>query len=193
LKYFILPAAILSLSAVPAVANCVSIGDAPFFLAEGGPPVPLEPAFEDYSYMLYDTCDAIALEDCSYLTLMGEIGFNAVATLCPPDWGAIIYDRRLSGIVGSEGAETIIAHELGHLQCGHLKTIDETAEQAQAEELEADAFAGAAMRMRGFQRDALRAVLPVLSEQPSLSHPARAERLLALQKGYDDPEGNLCR
>lgn len=188
-------AAAISLAAIPAVARCVDLGG-PYFLIEGQPPIPLEPAFEDYTFMLYDTCEAVGLVgggECMYLTLMGDIGFNAAATMCPPDWAAIVYDRRLSGIIGGGGAEIVIAHELGHIECGHLERAAETPEESRADELEADAFAGAAMRLRGFPRDMFEDVLPILSEQPSLSHPAREERLAALMAGFDDPEAHLCR
>lgn len=194
-KASIAGAGVLLCATHPGLAACVDIGGSPFFVVEGQAPVPLEPAFEDYSYMLYDTCEAIGLasKDCSYLTLMGDIGFNAVAAQCQPEWEAIIYDRRLSGLVGSDGAETIIAHELGHLRCGHLGDDPQTPEQARAEELEADAFAGAALRLRGFQRTSMESVLPILSEQPSLSHPGIADRRVALQAGFDDPYRHLCR
>ncbi len=183
------------LSALPASATCVDVAGSPFFLLEGQPPVPLEPAFEDYVFMLYDTCDAVGLQggECLYPTLMGDIGFNAVAVPCPPDWQVIIYDRRLSSIIGGGGAEIVIAHELGHIRCGHLTRDAVTPGEARVEELEADAFAGASMQLRGFPRDMFEDVLPILSEQPSLSHPAKDERLVALEKGYDDPEGYLCR
>lgn len=180
---------------LPASATCVDVAGSPFFLLEGRPPVPLEPSFEDYTFMLYDTCDAVGLGEgeCLYPTLMGDIGFNAAAALCPPDWEVIIYDRRLSSLIGGGGAEIVIAHELGHIRCGHLTQDATTPEKARVDELEADAFAGAAMRLRGFQRDIFEDVLPILSDQPSLSHPAKHERLIALEKGYDDPERYLCR
>lgn len=166
------------LSALPASAECVDVAGSPFFLIEGQPPVPLEPAFEDYTFMLYDTCDAVGLQvgECLYPTLMGDIGFNAAAALCPPDWQAIIYDRRLSSIIGGGGAEIVIAHELGHIRCGHLMRDTVTLGAAKADELEADAFAGASMQLRGFPRDMFEDVLPILSTQPSPSHPAKDER-----------------
>lgn len=192
---FLAVAASAIMSALSASAACVDVAGSPFFLLEGQPPVPLEPAFEDYTFMLYDTCAAVGLEegDCLYPTLMGDIGFNAAAALCPPEWEVIVYDRRLSSIIGGGGAEIVIAHELGHIRCRHLMRDAVTPETAKADELEADAFAGAAMRLRGFPMEMLDDVLPILSEQPSLSHPAKVERLSALTNGYNDPDRHLCR
>jgi hypothetical protein len=191
----------LYLLAEASTAQCVLLSDpvdrlrTPFFVMEGNRPVKLEPAFEDYQYMLWDTCDAIGLPvaDCSYPVLMGDIGFNAAAALCPVAGEVIIYDRRLSSEVGGGGAQIIIAHELAHIRCGHLTEAASSFDQSMLQELEADRFAGAAMARMGQSRESLEFVLPLLSKQPSLSHPSREARREALETGFDAPENFLCR
>jgi hypothetical protein len=152
--------------------------------------VKIEPAFEDYSFMMFDVCDVMKLtvEDCNIFPMNGEIGGNAIATIEDGN-KIIVYDRRLSPIVGSDGAEVIIAHEVAHHYCGHIgKPADPN------HELEADRFAGAAMKLMKRPLESTLATLPILSERPSKSHPARAERIAALMDGWEHPEtGKNCR
>ncbi len=80
----------------------------------------------------------------------------------------IIYDRRLSDLVGYSGAFGILAHEVAHHYCRHQFDVSKNNWQA---ELEADRFAGAAAkRMKRSLEDAL-AMAVVLDERPSTSHP----------------------
>jgi Zn-dependent protease with chaperone function len=149
------------------------------------------PAFEDYTYMFFDLCDAMELkvgEECQIYPMNAEIGLNALATVQDGN-RLIIYDRRLSPEVGYEGAMMIIGHELGHHYCGHLgKDGDPSLE------LEADRFAAAAMRKAGMTLDAAMSVLPILSERPSKSHPGRDARVAAIKAGWENPEtGKDCR
>lgn len=114
------------------------------------------PAFEDYAFMLFDICDAAGLEGagCRIFPMNADLGGNALATIVEGN-RVIVYDRQLSSLIGYEGAEMIIAHELGHHHCGHLGTASDP-----AKELEADAFAGAVARlMRRSLEAALSAVL----------------------------------
>jgi len=152
--------------------------------------VKIEPAFEDYSFMLFDVCDAMGLkgDDCMIYPMNGEIGGNAIATILFGN-KIIVYDRRLSPIVGGDGAEVIIAHEVGHIYCGHIGTPANP-----KQELEADRFAGAAMRLMKRPLEATLATLPILSKRASKSHPGRAERIAALMDGWEHPEtGKNCR
>ncbi|BCB21957.1 M48 family metalloprotease [Bosea sp. ANAM02] len=148
------------------------------------------PAFEDYAHMLFDLCDALKLssKECSIFPMNAKLGGNALATLVDGN-RIIVYDRELSGQVGYDGAEMIIAHELGHHRCGHLgKAADTT------HELQADAFAGAAARLRGKTlKDALSAV-PLFSKRPGRTHPSSAARVAAITAGWNNPEaGRACR
>ncbi len=149
------------------------------------------PAFEDYSEMLFDLCDAMKLkieDECSIYPMNAEIGLNAIATEQEGN-RLIVYDRRLSPEVGYEGAMMIIAHELGHHYCHHIgKKADPR------DELEADRFAGAAMRNAGYTLNQALAAVPVLDERPSKSHPGRADRVKSITAGWKEPEiGKSCR
>ncbi len=149
------------------------------------------PAFEDYTEMFFALCDAMELkiaDECKIFPMNADLGLNAIATEHDGN-RLIVYDRRLSPEVGYEGAMTIIAHELGHHYCHHLgKAGDSNLE------LEADRFAGAAMRQAGFDLDDALAAVHVLDERPSKSHPARADREVAIRAGWNEPGlGKQCR
>ena len=160
-----------------------------------GRPIPIEPAFEDYTFMLFDACEAWELsvsEECTIFPMMGEIEHNAVAAVCDGN-PVIVYDRRLSRSVGGyEGAQAVMAHELAHHVCGHLNGVRVTRAEAQAQELEADRFAGATMRRLGFSREkalgylSLLANLPLVADLPTSTHPAKARRRTELLAGWDD-------
>lgn len=149
------------------------------------------PAMEDYSAMFFDLCDAMALKidgECQIFPMNADIGMNAIATVQDGN-RVIVYDRRLSPQVGYPGAMMIIGHELGHHFCRHLgKPADPR------QELEADRFAGAAMRKAGFSLSDTLAAVPILDERPSKSHPGRAERITAITAGWTESEtGKACR
>lgn len=149
------------------------------------------PAFEDYMHMFFDLCDAMELKisgECQIYPMNAEIGLNAIATEQDGN-RLIVYDRRLSPQVGYEGAMMIIAHELGHHYCHHLgKSGDPKLE------LDADRFAGAAMKKAGFKLEDALAAVHILDERPSKSHPARADRIAAITEGWDEPNmGKQCR
>jgi hypothetical protein len=153
----------------------------------------LEPAFEDYSFMLFDACDvwgATVDTGCEIYPMMGAIKWNAVATICDGN-KVIVYDRRISASIGYEGAQAVIAHEVGHHMCNHLGVANKDTVESHKQELEADRFAGATLRGIGFSRDAALSYLSLLMEQPSLSHPGKAEREAALLAGWDDPSSGL--
>jgi hypothetical protein len=164
----------------------------PHLLFEGRH-VPLYPAFEDYVFMMYDVCEAMGVwdtDECIIFPMNAEIGENAIATEC--DGGAIIvFDRRLSTQVGYEGALGIIAHEVAHHYCGHLRTSKDDAARNHQKELEADRFAGAAMKKLGYSIDQLYSYEPILSNYTSYSHPSRPRRLLALEEGWLNPDEAL--
>lgn len=149
------------------------------------------PAFEDYMYMFFDLCDAMELKiggECQIYPMNAEIGLNAIATEQEGN-RIIVYDRRLSPEVGYTGAMMIIGHELGHHYCHHLGKSAEP-----GHELEADRFAGAAMRKAGHTLDDALAAVHILDDRPSKSHPARADRVAAITEGWSEPSlGKACR
>jgi hypothetical protein len=143
--------------------------------------VPIEPAFEDYLYMLYDTCDAVGIE-CSIFPMMGDIS-NAVAYRNEYDAPVIVYDRRLSSVIGGDGAEAVIAHELGHHYCQHL-TKRNGMDRRHAEK-EADAFMGFAMKKRGLKLSQVIETYERLGlDRGSSTHPPFEERAVAISLGY---------
>ncbi|MDC1297648.1 hypothetical protein N8Z37_05120 [Octadecabacter sp.] len=178
--------------------TCIDVQDTsgiptPVYIDSDGSLYMLEPAFEDYSYMLYDACFAwdIPLESgCSIYPMMGAINRNALATTCNGN-KIIIYDRRLSPNLGYIGAQAVIAHELGHHICGHLGASLISNHQS---ELEADRFAGATLRLMGFSRESAGRYANILSDHATPTHPSRLERLAALRAGWDNPyRDNVCQ
>lgn len=176
------------LAASPA-QSCSASDNGICFKRPDGKVVFIEPAFEDYLEMMFDLCDATVGKSCYIPVLMGDLGYNAIAARLPKVGTIIVYDRRLSAI---SDPEVIIAHELGHIHCGHLDW-KQTEEASHTAELQADRFAGIAMRQLGRPREALDGAYDLLNAQPSLSHPGRSAREAALQDGYDNPEDGYCR
>ncbi len=188
-------AATLAHASATMAQQCVSLPHSdglpgPALVTETGVAL-LEPAFEDYAFMLFDICDVWAFEtsdECGIYTLMGDIGWNAIATTCDGN-RVIAYDRRLSALVGGDGAQAVIAHELGHHICGHLE--DSNKISSHEAELQADRFAGASMRKLGYTIDAALSFAPILSGAPSDSHPAADLRVQAIIQGWSDPDAAL--
>lgn len=149
-----------------------------------------EPAFEDYTYMFFDLCDAVGLDvkdECNIYPMNASLGGNAIATVQDGN-RIIVYDRTLSPEIGYEGAMMVIAHELGHHYCHHLETSADP-----RKELAADRFAGAAMRLSKMSLEAALSAVPVLDERPSKSHPGKTDRVKAIKDGWNDPSiGKKC-
>lgn len=166
-------------------------GEAQLALLWDNGPVPIEPAFEDYAFMLFDACDAwgLSADACKIFPMMGEIN-NAVATWCDGN-AIIVYERRLSDRVGYAGAQAVMSHELGHHVCHHSAEGRVDLSRDREQELEADRFAGGTMRLLEFGRAEALSYLPLLSELPAGAHPGRDDRAIALAQGWDDPAGAL--
>jgi hypothetical protein len=149
-----------------------------------------EPAFEDYTDMLFDLCDAVGLDvkdGCNIYPMNASLGGNAIATVQDGN-RIIVYDRTLSREIGYGGAMMVIAHELGHHYCHHLETSADP-----MKELAADRFAGAAMRLSKMSLDAALSAVRILAERPSKSHPGRIDRIKAITEGWNDPTtGKKC-
>lgn len=176
----------------PLVLDFSQANSSALHLPVGDQRVAITPAFEDYSFMMFDICDAVGLdvadeEECSIFPMNGDLGGNAIATILDGN-RIIVYDRQLSPIIGGDGAEAVIAHELAHHYCGHLEMTD-----GHQLELEADAFAGAAMKLMGRSLESALSAAPILSERPSISHPEREMRIQAITRGWNDPVfGTSC-
>jgi hypothetical protein len=187
-----------TLAAAPAFVSadvCKIVGMSPYYIGEGKF-AQLEPAFEDYAFMLDDACAAwgfTAHDECGIVTLMGDVGLNAIATYCDGT-PVIIYNRQLSGIVGGDGAEFVIAHELGHHVCHHLDEPTGDLAAIRAEELEADRFAGATLQKMGKTRDHALEISNIFPEEASETHPSKILREMAIRAGWENPDAALaCR
>jgi hypothetical protein len=110
----------------------------------------------------------------------------------------IVYDPEWVNAAPAE-AYLALGHEAGHLFCGHdFAALDPSA--IPEKELEADRFSGAAIKRfeayhgRAFLNDALKAAARLYPAERSHSHPSRAERVKAIQLGYNSgsPCGNLA-
>jgi hypothetical protein len=88
----------------------------------------------------------------------------------------------------------VLGHEAGHHFCEH--TVGKSRTNPWDTELEADRFAGAAIRRlevyhsRQFMREVLTAASSLYTETGSVSHPPRPLRLQAIAMGYD--QGSSC-
>lgn len=98
----------------------------------------------------------------------------------------------------SAEAYLIFGHEAGHHFCGH--SIASNQANPREQELEADRFAGAAIKRfevyhgKPFLAEALKAGERLFAAEGGRSHPPRAARLEAVRQGYNagSPCGNLA-
>lgn len=133
--------------------------------------------------MMFDICDAMKLtsDECTIFPMNGDLNGNAVATFADRN-RIIVYDRTLSRELGYEGAMAVIAHEVGHHFCGHL-----TEPSSPKHELEADRFAGGAMRNAGMSLDAALSMSLLFSNRAGRTHPSKADREAAIKSGWHEP------
>ena len=83
-------------------------------------------------------------------------------------------------------ATSIMAHEIGHHLQGHTLQAGGSSHQ---KELEADRFSGFVLHQLGATLDeSLIAIRTIGAVQPSASHPGRAARLTAIQKGWSEAD-----
>ncbi|MUT27251.1 M48 family metalloprotease [Mesorhizobium japonicum] len=154
-----------------------------FPIGANGKSVAVIPAFEDYAFMMFDACDAMHLTggECAIFPMNADLDGNAIATILGGN-PVIVYDRTLSQKVGYEGAMAIMAHELGHHYCRHLGSPPNP-----LKELEADRFAGAAMRNAGMSLENALAMAELFDGRPSRTHPAKGDRVAAIKAGWKNP------
>ncbi len=116
---------------------------------------------------------------------------NALAVNLPSEFGVIryiIYDYKFFENVKSSSktdwsAISILAHEVGHHLNGH--TLDGFGSR-HAKELEADEFSGFVLAKLGATlEEAKSAINSLVSEQASITHPGRLERIQAVELGFN--------
>ena len=96
-------------------------------------------------------------------------------------------EKKLPGMQINWSALTILAHELGHHLCQHFtKNVRERYTPTQLE-LQADEYAGTIMYRLGATVSQAQEAMnsSEVAETASLTHPARAERLAAIAKGWN--------
>lgn len=152
--------------------------------------IPIFPAFEDYSFMVFDICSAVGIV-CDFIPMNGEID-NAIAYRGDFGEKIIVYERRFSPTIGYDGAQIVIAHEMGHHHCGHLSTRSGIG--SHQAELEADAFMGFAMKRMNISFESIERTYELLGMGPELeSHPSLTRRIAASRFGYQaDSLGTAC-
>lgn len=148
---------------------------------------------DDYNDMMFQVCRAMELSfdngECDILPFVTQrLSSGALATKFAGE-KLIIYNRTLSPEVGYTGAFGIIAHEVGHHFCRHLGKAG-----GHDIELEADRFAGAAMRLSNLSLRQALAMAVVFGNRPTQSHPSRQQRAEAIRQGWQDPaSAKQCR
>jgi len=117
---------------------------------------------------------------------------NALAVTIPTDGGMdryILFDSAFFNTVSSStgtdwGSTSILAHEIGHHLNGH--TLNGTGSNHDIE-LEADVFSGFVLARMGCSlEDAQAAISKILPDEASSTHPAKQDRLDAIEKGWNN-------
>lgn len=121
---------------------------------------------------------------------------NAIAVTVPLENGDmdrfILFDhlffKQVSSNTGTNwGLVSILAHEVGHHLNGHTLRSGGSNHQI---ELQADEFSGFVLgRMGCTLDDAQSAVSKMLPDEPSITHPAKVDRLTAIAKGWSRGSG----
>jgi hypothetical protein len=117
---------------------------------------------------------------------------NAYATIIR-NQRYIIYDNRflesLDRYAGTKWASiSVLAHEMGHHYRNHVVS---SAGSTPPKELEADYFSGYVMAKMGATVTEARAAMEqIASPRASATHPAKADRLLAIANGWNYANGN---
>ncbi len=90
---------------------------------------------------------------------------------------------------GGFSRELVMAHEIGHHACGH--TLAQLDDNPWARELEADKYAGAALRRLGADAAQVSAAArEMFTDTGSKSHPPRDKRIAAVEEGFSG--GSNC-
>lgn len=125
---------------------------------------------------------------------------NAIAVTVPLENGDldrfILYDNlffsKVSGSTGTDwGLASILAHEVGHHLNGHTLKSGGSNHRI---ELQADEFSGFVLARMGCSlEDAQAAVSKMLPDEASATHPAKADRLASIERGWQRGSGKTIK
>lgn len=86
-------------------------------------------------------------------------------------------------------AVSVLAHEIGHHLNGH--TIDNAGSQPE-QELEADEFSGFVLRRMGASLEQAQVAMKLAAGyKPSLTHPGKEDRLIAIAEGWQNADNQI--
>jgi len=121
---------------------------------------------------------------------------NAVAKIIESSSGVkeryILFDGNffsdMDDKAGSEwAAKSILAHEIGHHLSGHALNNKGSNHQF---ELEADEFSGFVLAKLGATKEEAQSAIQILRyEKATSTHPAKADRLIAIERGWNKAKG----
>ncbi|UPK20314.1 hypothetical protein [Bradyrhizobium sp. 131] len=118
---------------------------------------------------------------------------NGFATVLNDGARIIVYDPIWYGGISSLAARYyLLGHEVGHHVCGHRGGYLNDKDANWKQELEADTYAGAAIKRVGYLTiaDVIEGMAQTISHQGSQTHPPINLRIAAVQNGYD--KGSPC-
>lgn len=166
------------------VNECIRAADGKLYLFYRRAFLEVGPAPEAYQTVVANALEAleIACETCGIVVMFAAIGENAMAGLCDGQ-RVILVDPSVKNVFGHPGWKFVFFHEAGHHFCGHLERVC-TPEC----ELQADTFAGAALRGIGISLGDALSVLPLLAGSGAGAYPDLPERAIAISTGWMDPE-----
>lgn len=172
------------------VNPCFHAPDGQFHVYFGGRFLEAVPASKKYRDLIAEACRAMEIDPagCNITPMFAKLGHNAMAGACDGR-RMVFFDKDVETLFGPIGARFAIFHEMGHHHCGHL---DQPCRPAN--ELEADAFAAAALREVGVSLEDTLTVREDLNGLRSLAYPSIQERAEAITKGWTEPEiARKCR
>jgi hypothetical protein len=126
-------------------------------------------------------------------TLREQNGINNAYATIISNRRYIVYDNNflenLDDYAGTRWASvSVLAHEMGHHYRNHV--VDSRG-STPPKELEADYFSGYVMEKLGATLDEAKAAMNrIASDRGSSTHPARADRLNAIERGWNYARGN---
>ena len=135
--------------------------------------------------------DLVALPQNFILVECSNIN-NAFAYSSPNGTRYIIIDKEWINSINSKDWLTIgvLAHEIGHHLCGHTaKNTSLTIAKSQAQELEADKFAGFILQGLGATIEqaltSINTIVAVDYDDRYSTHPTKSKRIAAIKSGYN--------